>query len=105
MPAINPQAVDSAQAFMAPVAKIDVLLCPCCKMGRQRDTATLKGSAQLPAPGATVMRRLLCAHRLKWRLAALRAMLRVALFTPDVSHQKCVPYAKTVTVSRLRRVG
>jgi len=40
-----------------------------------------------------VTRRLLCAHWLKWRLAALRVVLRVALFTPDLSHQKCVPYA------------
>ena len=55
MPAINLQAVESAQAFMARVVKIDVLLCPCCKMGRLRVTATLKGSAQLPAPGNTVL--------------------------------------------------
>jgi len=51
------------------------------------------------------MRRLLFAHRLKWRFAALRALLRVALFTPGLSHQKCSPNAKTVTVSRLRHFG
>ena len=51
MPASNPQAVESAQAFMARVAKIDVRLCPCCKVGRLHVTATLKGSSQLPAPG------------------------------------------------------
>ncbi len=51
MPASNPQAVESAQAFMARVAKMDVRLCSCCKVGRLQITATLKGSNQLPAPG------------------------------------------------------
>ncbi len=55
MPAINLQALESAQAFMTRVAKIDVLLCPCCKIGRLHVAATLKGSAQLPAPGGTVL--------------------------------------------------
>src|SRR5437867_9563715 len=32
MPAANSQAMESAQAFMARIAKIDVLLCPCCKV-------------------------------------------------------------------------
>ena len=53
MPAINPVAIESAQAFMARVAKIDVGLCPCCKVGRLHVTATLQGSAQLPAPART----------------------------------------------------
>jgi hypothetical protein len=55
MPTSNPQAIESAQAFLRRVAKIDVGLCPCCKIGRLRVAATLKGSAQLPAPGGTVL--------------------------------------------------
>jgi hypothetical protein len=41
MPAANELAVESAQAFMARVAQIDVGLCPCCKLGRLRVTAVL----------------------------------------------------------------
>ena len=55
MPAINPQALESAQAFMNRVTLIDVLLCPCCKKGRLHAIATLPGLKQLPAPGSTVM--------------------------------------------------
>ncbi|BCO25275.1 IS91 family transposase ISWz1 [Rhodoferax lithotrophicus] len=33
MPALNPQALESAQGFMARVARIDVGLCPVCKVG------------------------------------------------------------------------
>jgi hypothetical protein len=50
---INPQAVESVQAFMARVAKIDVGLCPCCKVGRLVVCARLQASAQLPAPGCS----------------------------------------------------
>jgi Putative transposase/Transposase zinc-binding domain len=46
----NPQAVQSAHVFMARVAQIDVLLCPCCKLGRLRVTAVLAGLGRLPAP-------------------------------------------------------
>jgi hypothetical protein len=53
MPAINSQAIESAQAFMARVTKMDVLLCPCCRIGKLHVTATLQGQGQLPAPGAT----------------------------------------------------
>jgi len=51
MPVASPEAVESAQAFMARVAKVDVLLCPCCKVGRLRITAVLMGQSRLPAPG------------------------------------------------------
>jgi hypothetical protein len=54
MPAINPQALESAQAFMMRVAKIDVLLCPYCKKGRLNVIATMPGLRQMPAPGNTV---------------------------------------------------
>lgn len=54
MPAANPQAMESAQGFMARVAKIDVSLCPCCKVGRLHVTAVLKGQARLPAPAHVV---------------------------------------------------
>ena len=53
VPALNPQAVESAQAFMARVAKVDVNLCPCCKTGRLHVGATLLGQPQLPAPIST----------------------------------------------------
>ena len=51
MPAANPQVSESAQAFLARVAKIDVLLCPCCKVGRLQVTAVLVGLGRLAAPG------------------------------------------------------
>lgn len=53
MPAPHPKAVESAADFMARVAKIDVLLCPCCKLGRLRITEVLAGQRHLPAPGST----------------------------------------------------
>lgn len=56
MPAPRPQAVQSAQDFMARVASIDVLLCPCCKSGRLRPVAQLAGLAHLPAPGRSAAR-------------------------------------------------
>jgi hypothetical protein len=52
-PTINLQAIESAQAFMARVTKMDILLCPCCRIGRLHVTATLQSQGQLPAPGAT----------------------------------------------------
>jgi hypothetical protein len=50
MPQPNPQAIESAHAFMARVARIDVGLCPCCGLGRLRVTAVLAGLGRLPAP-------------------------------------------------------
>ena len=54
MPQPNPQAMESAQGFMARVAKIDVGLCPCCKVGRLQVTAVLQGQARLPEPAGVV---------------------------------------------------
>lgn len=54
MPAPNPEAVESAQAFMVRVAMIDILLCPCCKVGRLHVTAVLTGQRRLPAPDRSV---------------------------------------------------
>lgn len=54
MPLPNPQAMESAQGFMARVARIDVGLCPCCKVGRLQVTAVLQGQARLPAPTCAV---------------------------------------------------
>ena len=54
MPASNPQAMECARAFMARVATMDVLLCPCYKVGRLHVTAVLMGQARLPAPGHTL---------------------------------------------------
>ena len=54
MPAPSPQAIESAKAFMARVAKTDVGLCPCCKVGRLRVVAALAGLGRLPGPASTV---------------------------------------------------
>ena len=54
MPALDPRALESAQAFMVRVARIDVLQCPHCKAGTLYVVATLAGSAQLPSPMSTV---------------------------------------------------
>ncbi len=43
VPAASPQAMKSAQAFMARVARMDVGLCPCCWVGRLRVVAVLAG--------------------------------------------------------------
>ena len=50
MPAVNPQAIESAQAFMQRVARLDVPVCPCCKVGRLHVVAVMVGQARLPAP-------------------------------------------------------
>ncbi len=50
MPPPNPSAVESAQAFMVRVARIDVLRCPRCKVGSLRVTAILSGQKRLPEP-------------------------------------------------------
>ena len=55
MPLPNPQAIESAQAFMARVVKMDLSLCPCCKVGRLRTIAVLAGLGRLPAPGAALV--------------------------------------------------
>lgn len=55
MPASNPQAMESAQGFMARVARMDVSLCPCCKVGRLHVTAVLQGQVRLPTPTCTAM--------------------------------------------------
>ena len=47
----NPQAMECARTFVARVATMDVLLCPCCKVGRLHVTAVLMG----PAPGHTLV--------------------------------------------------
>jgi hypothetical protein len=55
MPQSNPQAMESAQGFMARVAKMDVGLCPCCKVGRLQVTAVLQGQAHLPPPPSSAL--------------------------------------------------
>ena len=54
MPAANPQAIESAKGFMVRVAKMDLGLCPCCKVGCLKVTAVLQGQARLPAPAGCV---------------------------------------------------
>ena len=55
MPVPNAQAMESAQGFLARVAKLDVSLCPCCKVGRLQVTAVLQGQARLPTPERVVL--------------------------------------------------
>ena len=54
MPVINPRAVESARDFMMRVAKVDVMLCPCCKTGRLRVIEVLMGNSRLSAPGSVL---------------------------------------------------
>src|SRR5450830_1097801 len=54
MPAANVRALESAQGFMARVARLDVSLCPCCKIGRLQVTAVLPGQARLSTPAGVV---------------------------------------------------
>ena len=88
VPTLNAPAVASAQASMARVAKVDVALCPCCKLGRLHVGATLLGNATCqrrsvrrlrtigiphdveaasPAPNRQAPRRVGLAHRSNWR--------------------------------------
>ena len=46
------QAQESAQAFMARVARIETMQCPCCKAHLLRVVASLPGCGRLPEPGA-----------------------------------------------------
>ena len=55
MPAANARAMESAQGFMARVARLDVSLCPCCKIGRLHVTAVLPGQVRLPTPAGVVL--------------------------------------------------
>ena len=55
MPPSNRLASESAHAFMARVAKIDVGLCPCCGQGRLRVMAVLVGLGRLPAPASRLV--------------------------------------------------
>ena len=50
MPAANPVATESAQAFMQRVVQQDILQCPCCRRGRLRVVAVLGGLRHLPDP-------------------------------------------------------
>jgi len=54
MPPSNREAAESAQAFMARVARLEVMQCPCCKVGTLRIVQTLAGQRQLPAPGTAM---------------------------------------------------
>ncbi len=53
-PAPSPAAQEAAQAFMARVARIDVLTCPQCQHGPLRVVERLSGAKRLPLPGAAV---------------------------------------------------
>ena len=53
-PAPSPAAQEAAQAFMARVARIDVLTCPLCQHGPLRVVERVGGAQRLPLPGAPV---------------------------------------------------
>ena len=52
-PTPNPQAIESAQVFMARVAQVQLHTCPVCK-GPLHVAATRAGLRHLPAPGQAV---------------------------------------------------
>ena len=54
MPSANRGSQESAQAFMARVARIETMQCPCCKANVLRVVARLVGCAELPTPGNRV---------------------------------------------------
>jgi hypothetical protein len=53
MPAANAQAKESAREFVARVARMEVLQCPCCAVGRLQVVASVQGMQYLPLPGET----------------------------------------------------
>jgi hypothetical protein len=53
MPNTNAVAQESAQAFMARVAKVETMLCPCCKANQLQVVATLARCSRLPEPGSS----------------------------------------------------
>ena len=55
MPSANRQAQESALAFMARVARIETMLCPCCKAGTLKVVATLAGCSRLPPAGSSMV--------------------------------------------------
>jgi len=55
MPVSNPAALEPAGEFLRRVARIDVLQCPCCKLGRLRSVAVLPGPARLPPPASSAL--------------------------------------------------
>ena len=57
MPVVEAKALESAADFMRRVARVEVLCCPRCKVGRLGVAQTLAGLARLPAPLAGVQRR------------------------------------------------
>lgn len=52
MPVAEAKAVESAADFMRRVARVEVLCCPRCKVGRLGVVQTLAGRSRLPAPNA-----------------------------------------------------
>ena len=50
MPAANPVAAESAQAFMQRVSQRDILQCPACQRGRLWVVEVLVASTRLPDP-------------------------------------------------------
>ena len=86
MPAVNPLAAESAHAFMVRVARMDVLSCPCCKVGRLHGIASGSGSAVTSWLGN---------HRFVVRLRVLGAALCAALACRRTVDQQHLGIAKS----------
>jgi hypothetical protein len=54
MPVVEVKAMESAADFMRRVARLEVLCCPRCKLGKLSVVQTLVGLSRLPAPNAAV---------------------------------------------------
>ncbi len=122
MSAVNPQAVESTQAFMTRVTSIDVLVCSCRKVGRLHVAEVLMGPSPLAwarqhgnASGTgTAVIRGFARHSFAARLAAPGAVLRAAWVRTRAAHDHslrgaivngvpCSPRICGMTVSSLAR--
>ena len=54
MPTSNPQARESAAQFMCRIKALEIMRCPCCKLGQLRLVQTVPAPDRLPAPGAAL---------------------------------------------------
>jgi hypothetical protein len=64
MPGINQQALESAQKFKARVARVDVGLCPVCKVGHWRTVEVLAGATVSNGHGDEISGGLYAAQKL-----------------------------------------
>jgi len=55
LPALHPQAIESAKDFMARVVQIDALLCPCCQVGRLHVVQVLAVHKRVISPNSLAL--------------------------------------------------